>query len=134
MAENGPVLELRVALTDEDVDAALRFYRDALGLPVEQSWEDANGKGVILAAGQATLELVSKGQSDYIDRIEAGKPVSGPVRLAMQVADSVGTAAKLEAAGGHRMAEAVTTPWQHRNVRLRTTEGLQLTLFTVPKI
>jgi guanine deaminase len=36
----------------------------------------------------------------------------------------------LEAAGGDRLGAPVLTPWGHRNVRLRTPDGLQLTLFT----
>ena len=34
-----PVHELRVALTVDDYGEALRFYRDALGLPVVEEWE-----------------------------------------------------------------------------------------------
>ena len=39
----GPVRELRVAATAEDYEEALRFYRDALGLPVIESWETRAG-------------------------------------------------------------------------------------------
>jgi lactoylglutathione lyase len=41
----GPVRELRVAVTAEDYEEALRFYRDALGLPVIESWENEGGSG-----------------------------------------------------------------------------------------
>jgi len=71
----GPVRELRVAVTAEDYEEALRFYRDALGLPEIESWENEGGSGA------------------------GGRPV--------------------------------VTPWQHRNVRLRAPDGMQLTLFTV---
>src|SRR5438105_5074915 len=47
----GPVRQLRVALTVEDYAQALRFYRDALGLPVEHEWEEAEGSGAIFDAG-----------------------------------------------------------------------------------
>ena len=48
----------------------------------------------------------------------------------MEVADSVELAGRLAAAGAEQLAEPVVTPWSDRNVRLRTPEGIQLTLFT----
>ena len=77
----GPVRELRVAVTVEDYEEALRFYRDALGLPVIESWENEGGSGAILAAGRATLEVLSRSQTDFVDEIEVGRPSSGPVRF-----------------------------------------------------
>jgi lactoylglutathione lyase len=126
-----PVKELRLALTSEDYEAALRFYRDMLGLPVLSSWERDSGCGAILDAGRATLELLSTKQADQIDEIEVGETgVSGRLRIAMEVADSVEFAGRLAAAGAEQLAEPVVTPWSDRNVRLRTPEGIQLTLFT----
>jgi lactoylglutathione lyase len=129
-----PVRELRVALTIEDYDEALRFYRDALGLPVVQSWDDGNGRsGAVLDAGRATLELLSIGQTDLVDEVEVGaRGISGPVRLALEVDDSTRTAVELADAGADYVGDPVVTPWGHRNVRLRAPDGLQLTLFTVP--
>jgi len=50
--------------------------------------------------------------------------------LALQVADSVELSARLVAAGAEQVAAPIVTPWSDRNVRLRTPEGIQLTLFT----
>jgi lactoylglutathione lyase len=127
----GRVRELRVAVTADDYDEALRFYRDALGLPVVESWENEGGSGAILDAGRATLEVLSRSQVEYVDEIEAGGLSSGPVRFALEVDDSVEAAERLEAAGAERLGGPVVTPWQHRNVRLRAPDGMQLTLFTV---
>ena len=130
-SSESPVRELRLALTSDDYDGALRFYRDVLGLPVVSSWERDTGSGAILDAGRATLELLSPKQAEQIDQIEVGRSgVSGPVRIALRVADSVELAARLAAAGAEQLAEPVVTPWSDRNVRLRTPEGIQLTLFT----
>ena len=130
-SSESPVRELRLALTSDDYDGALRFYRDVLGLPVVSSWERDTGRGAILDAGRATLELLSPKQAEQIDEIEVGRSgVSGPVRIALRVADSVELAARLAAAGAEQLAEPVVTPWSDRNVRLRTPEGIQLTLFT----
>jgi len=127
----GPVRELRVAVTAENYEEALAFYRDALGLPVVESWENEGGSGAILDAGRATLEVLSRSQVDYVDEIEAGGTPSGPVRLALEVEDSAASAEVLEVAGADRLGGPVVTPWQHRNVRLRAPDGMQLTLFTV---
>ena len=131
MAES-PVRELRVAVTVEDYAEALRFYRDALGLPVIEEWADPTGSGVILDAGRATLEVLSLDQTNLVDEVEVGRTgVSGSVRLALEVEDSTATAEKLAAAGAEQLAAPVETPWRHRNVRLRAPDGMQLTLFTV---
>ena len=126
----GPVRELRVAVTAENYEEALAFYRDALGLPVVESWENEGGSGAVLDAGRATLEVLSRSQVEYVDEIEAGGIPSGPVRFALEVEDSVAAAERLEAAGAERVGGPVVTPWRHRNVRLRAPDGMQLTLFT----
>jgi lactoylglutathione lyase len=126
-----PVRELRLAYTVEDYDEAVRFYRDALGLPVIQEWDQPTGRGAILDAGRATLELLSVDQADLVDRVEVGEVVSGPVRLALEVDDSEETASALASAGAQKVGGPVVTPWAHKNVRLRAPDGMQLTLFTV---
>ncbi len=132
MSQENPVRELRLALTVENYDEALRFYRDALGLPVLDTWDGPDGQGILLDAGRATLEVLSTAQARMVDRTEVGaEGVSGPVRLALEVADSLATAAALRDAGAEQLHEPVVTPWQHRNVRLRAPDGMQITLFTV---
>lgn len=126
-----PVRELRLAFTVENYDQAVRFYRDALGLPVIEEWDRESGSGAILDAGRATLELLSVDQSELVDRIEVGEVVSGPIRLALEVEDSEHTASALVSAGAQRVGGPVVTPWSHKNVRLRAPDGMQLTLFTV---
>jgi catechol 2,3-dioxygenase-like lactoylglutathione lyase family enzyme len=124
------VQELRLVLTVPDFDAALRFYRDAVGLDVEAVWESEGGHVTLLSAGRATLELVDEAHAAEIDRLEVGRRVAGPVRVAFQVADSGAAADTLEAAGATRIAGPVVTPWNDRNVRLEAPDGTQLTLFT----
>jgi catechol 2,3-dioxygenase-like lactoylglutathione lyase family enzyme/heme-degrading monooxygenase HmoA len=126
------VREMRVALTVEDYDEALRFYRDGLGLTVEESWDRPDGSGAILPAGRATLELLSTAMAETIDRIEAGKRVSGAVRLALEVEDSAAVGRELADAGAEPVGGPIETPWGDTNVRVRTPDGTQLTLFTTP--
>jgi lactoylglutathione lyase len=124
------VTELRVALTVADFDQALGFYRDALGLGQAADWSSEDGRVVLLEAGRATLELLDEAKSGLVDAIEAGRRVSGAVRLALEVADSDETARQLVAAGAEQVAPPVTTPWGDHNARVRAPDGMQLTLFT----
>lgn len=113
-----------------DPDEALGFYRDALGLEVEAVWSSEGGHVTLLSAGRATLELVDEAHAAEIDRLEVGRRVAGPVRVAFQVHDSGTVADELEATGATRIAGPVVTPWNDRNVRLQAPDGTQLTLFT----
>jgi catechol 2,3-dioxygenase-like lactoylglutathione lyase family enzyme len=133
-ADESPVrvLELRIALTVDDYEEALRFYRDGLGLEVGESWDRPDGRGAIFPVERATLEVLSKDMAETVDRIEAGDPVSGPVRLALEVDDPAGTGERLVAAGAELVGGPVETPWGDVNVRVRAPDGMQLTLFRTP--
>jgi lactoylglutathione lyase len=124
------VTELRIALTVQNFDEALAFYRDALGLEQIADWSSGTGRVIVLDAGRATLELLDDAQAETVDAIEAGRRVSGTVRLAVQVADSENLAARLVAAGAGQVAPPVLTPWGDRNARVQAPDGIQLTLFT----
>ena len=89
------------------------------------------GDGIGPEITRATIEVLSTSHADKVDRIEVGEPVEVRVRLALEVDDSAGAAEKLVAAGADLVGGPVVTPWQHRNVRLRDPDGMQLTLFTV---
>ena len=127
--EPGGVRELRVALTVDNLDEAAALYGDALNLPVAKEWAEPEGRGIILAAGPATIELVDRAQAEHIDRVEVGKRVSGPVRLAFEVSDVGASAASLQERGAKVLHGPVSTPWGDLNQRLQTPDGLQLTLF-----
>jgi lactoylglutathione lyase len=120
---------MRVVLTVTDFDEAVAFYRDALGLEQLADWSGDDGRVILLDAGRATLELFDERQAESVDRIEAGRRVSGTVRLAVEVEDVDGTAQRLIAAGAEAEAEPVVPPWGGRNARLRAPDGMQLTLF-----
>ena len=125
-------MELRIALTVEDFDQAVAFYRDTLGLEQLADWSGDAGRVILLDAGRATLELFDERQAESVDRIEAGRRVSGPVRFAISADDLEATAHRLVAAGAEAMAPPVVPPWGGRNARLRTPDGMQLTLFSEP--
>jgi lactoylglutathione lyase len=124
-----PIQEFRIALTVDDFDQAVRFYRDVLGLELRQSWSDADGRGVILELPRATLEILDRPQADAIDRIETGRVLEGNVRLAVQVDDLETATAAFQEAGATPMHASIRTPWGHHNQRVTTPEGRQMTLF-----
>ncbi len=120
-----------LALVTPDLDATLRFYRDVLGMGELEMWVTPGGRGVILDAGRATLELLDERHAAEVDAIEVGRRVAGPVRFALEVPDSVATGEVLVRAGAQPVGGPVETPWRHRNVRVQAPDGMQLTLFTV---
>jgi predicted enzyme related to lactoylglutathione lyase len=125
-----PVLQLRVVVEAEDYDAALAFYRDALGLPEQAAFEgEGDARVTILEAGRATLEIANPAQKRMIDQVEVGRPVSPKIRLAFEVTDADGTTRSLVDAGATLIAPPTETPWRSLNSRLETPAGLQITLF-----
>jgi len=123
------VRELRLVVTAEDYDDALRFYRDVLGLEERAAYNSPDGRVTILEAGRATLELADPNQAAFIDRVEVGRRVAGHIRVAFQVADSAAATERLVEAGAELVAPPTRTPWESLNARLEAPGGLQLTLF-----
>lgn len=130
-ADDAPkVLQLRLVVTAEDLDAALAFYRDTLGLSERLAVDGPDGaRVVILDAGRATLELINSAQRRYIDDVEVGRQVSRQVRVAFEVEDSASATEELTEAGAELLAAPVETPWRTVNSRLEAPAGLQITIF-----
>jgi catechol 2,3-dioxygenase-like lactoylglutathione lyase family enzyme len=126
--------QLRLVLETEDLDAALAFYRDALGLTELESFDGpAGARVIILSVPSVTLELANPAQVRYIDDVEVGTPTSrrfeGSVRVAFEVADASAATASLEAAGATVLAPPTVTPWNSLNSRLEAPGGMQITAF-----
>jgi uncharacterized glyoxalase superfamily protein PhnB len=100
--------------------------RDTLGLEQIADWSSHSGHAILLDAGHTTLELFDEAQATNVDQVEAGHRVSGPVRLALQVADLDTVTSSLVQAGAVPVAPAVDTPWGDRNAHFQTADGLQL--------
>jgi predicted enzyme related to lactoylglutathione lyase len=130
MNEQTGARELRVSLTVRDYEAACRFFRDALGLTEEESWDASPGRGIVFTAGRATLELLDEDEAARVDDLEVGRRISGQIRLAIGVDDSAATASRLESAGAVVITRAKPMPWGDVNARVQTPEDLQLTLFS----
>jgi catechol 2,3-dioxygenase-like lactoylglutathione lyase family enzyme len=124
------VRQLRVVVRADDYDQAVAFYRDALGLPEEESYAgDGGAQVMILDAGRATLEISNPAQVRMIDDVEVGRPVSPHIRIAFEVDDAVRDTQRLAEAGARVIADPTETPWRSLNSRLDGPADLQLTLF-----
>ncbi len=127
-----PVYELRVALTCRDYERAVEFYCAWLGIEPAQIWANGGGHGMMLELGQATLEIFDEGQALAIDDLEAGRRISGHIRLALRVPDLTAAMERLLVHGALLVHPPVVTPWGDLNVRLQDPDGLQITLFQPP--
>ena len=124
------VRQLRLVVQVDDYDAAVAFFRDALGLTEEAAFSGGDGARVmILEAGRATLELANPAHHSFIDEVEVGRPVAPRFRLAFEVDDTAAGTAELAGAGGAVVAAPTETPWRSLNSRLDTPGDLHITLF-----
>ena len=129
-SQRAPVRQLRLVVEAEDFDAAVAFYRDALGLSEQAAFQgEDDAKVMILNAGLATLEISNPAQVRLIDRVEADGRPSAKIRIAFEVNDSQAVTDDLIAAGGVLIASPRETPWRSLNSRLSAPAGLEVTLF-----
>jgi len=130
MAQTSRVRQLRLVVTAADYDAAVRFYRDVLGLTEQAAFASPDGRVTILDAGRATLEITDPAHAEFIDQVEVGRRVAGHIRVAFEVDDSPTETRRLAEAGAEVVVEPTRTPWNSLNARLNGPAGLHLTLFT----
>ncbi|WP_030491909.1 VOC family protein [Micromonospora chokoriensis] len=133
MAADSPapvVRQLRLVVEAADYEAAVAFFRDALGLPEQEAFSgEGDAQVVILDAGRATLEIANPAQKRLIDEVEVGRQVAPRIRVAFEVDDTVATTARLVAAGASEVAPPTRTPWQSLNSRLDAPADLHITVF-----
>lgn len=123
------VRQLRLVVTADDYDEAVRFYRDVLGLREQDAVQPPGSRVMVLDAGRATLELAEPATAEYIDSVEVGRRVSGHIRVAFEVDDAEVTGRALADPAVEVLAKPKPTPFLSTNARLNAPAGLQLTLF-----
>lgn len=129
-----PVTEIRVALTTEEFDKVLAFYRDGLGLDPADLWtNEEGGRGQMLRAGRGTLEIFDPNYAAGVDQIEVGSRVSGQIRFAFEVPDVKEAVRRALEYGATMVHEPMLTPWNDLNARVQSPDGLQITLFQLLK-
>jgi catechol 2,3-dioxygenase-like lactoylglutathione lyase family enzyme len=132
-----PFQELRICLRVDDLDEALRVYRDGLGLPVVDEWTHPQGqRGVLFGACYAAIELFDGPQWDLVDDAETGGRLGRDHALRVEVSDvdQLRALADVLTRQGARPAGEVTqTPWEQTCMRMTTHDEEQLTLFVLPE-
>jgi catechol 2,3-dioxygenase-like lactoylglutathione lyase family enzyme len=113
--------DLRVIFAARDYDATVSFFRDVMGIPLVEEFED--GGGCILAAGTGRIEVLRPDDG-------TPEPVSG-VMLAWEVADADAEHERLSTAGAEILFGPEDQPWGHRNFGVRGPDGWEITLFQV---
>lgn len=121
----------RVALTTDDFDHIISFYKDGLGLDPGELWIEDGGRGQMFFAGQATLEVFDPDYASHIDSIEVGQRVSGQIRFAFEVPDLDETLRRALEFGADLVAEPKLTPWGDINARIESPDGIQITLYQI---
>jgi predicted enzyme related to lactoylglutathione lyase len=124
--------QFRVALTVDNLESALSFYRDVVGLRVQQEWSSAHGRGIVLSIKDATLEILDRAHAEMVDTIEAGRRAAGQVRFAFQFSDLQSALASAHSAGARLVSGPIETPWKDLNARLVGPDGMQMTFFQAP--
>jgi catechol 2,3-dioxygenase-like lactoylglutathione lyase family enzyme len=126
------VRQLRLVVEADDYDAAVRFYRDVLGMREEAAFTaqgHPNARVTILDAGRATLELANPEHKRAIDEVEVGRQVAPKLRVAFEVADTVAATGAAAEAGATLVAPPTETPWRSLNSRFDAPAGLHITIF-----
>lgn len=106
-----------VTVRVRDIDAALRFYVECLGL--EKRSDEAYGPGyrwTTVATPGDTVELT-------LEPLGAGDPERGPTGIVFGADDVAATAAELEARGVEFTQRAAKQPWGGTMALFRDPDG-----------
>ena len=117
--------EVTPAITVNDLDASLAFYRDLLGFTVKEQWErDGKVAGAALVAGSAHFMLQ---QDDWEKGRDRPKGVA--IRFWLTSSRPVDElAADVRARGGAFESEPADLPWGGRAFSVVDPDGFHLTI------
>ena len=117
------------SLTCKDLEAAIRFYRDAIGFAVAQTYEH-EGKVVaaVVAAGDCRMVLNQDDGKLGWDRTK-GQGFYLQINVAA-AADVDAAAARIKAAGGALMSEPADRDWGVRMFQFKDLDGFKLGVST----
>ena|SRR5438046_523352 len=116
------VLSSRVLLSPRDLERSLRFYEETLGLAVYREWGTGRERGVVFFLGGGLLEVSGS----------SAEPVSGAVRLFIQVRDLRAARERIAALGVPIDQEPAVRPWGLFEMVARDPDGLALVFVEVP--
>lgn len=116
--------QFRFMFTARDYPAAVAFYRDDLGLPLDHDWDYGPGDaGSVFHAGPALVEIFSPAPG-------ADVPVPQGVSMLLQVEDVDAFYRRAQQRGLKVLLEPTSFPWGQRVLRLQDPDGITVALFT----
>ncbi len=121
------VLSSRTIIHPSDLERALAFYGDDLGLAVAREFGEGAHRGVVFFAGGGLIEVTGGGGGR-----PTAAPDSGPVVLWLQVRDLDLTLTELSARGVPVARPAVVEPWGLIEAWIDDPDGLRIHLVEVP--
>ncbi len=132
MANSAAVLKatnLGGSLTCKDLQASIRFYTDAVGFALEQSYEN-EGKVVAAVVNAGDIRIVLNQDDGKLgwDRIK-GQGFYLQINVP-SAADVDSTAARIKAAGGTLLNEPEDRPWGARMFQFNDPDGFKLGVST----
>jgi len=124
-AESLKMSEVSPAVTVNDLNRSLAWYRDVLGFKTDERWEqDGKLMGVSLKAGGVTLMIAQDDWKKGRDR----KKGEG-FRLYCETTQNVDALAKrIEARGGKLDSPPTDQPWGTRDFGLTDPDGFKITI------
>lgn len=120
------VLSSRVLLRPADIDAAIDFYEQRLGLVRYREWGNPPHRGIVYFLGGGFLELTETPSDQPRPTGPAG------VRLWLQVADVAAACAQLAGRHVEIVEEPQRKPWGLIEATIHDPDGLQLVLIETP--
>jgi uncharacterized glyoxalase superfamily protein PhnB len=120
---------LGCSITCKDIDASIRFYREAIGFAVAHTFEH-EGKVVaaVVAAGDCRIVLNQDDGKLGWDRIK-GQGFYLQINVA-GAADVDSAAVRIKAAGGTLLDEPADRPWGARMFQFKDPDGFKLGVST----
>lgn len=113
------------SITCKDIDASIRFYRDAIGFAVLQTYEN-DGKVGAAVVGAGSIYIVLN-QDDGKLGWERIKGQGFYLQINVAALADVDTAAeRIKAAGGSLLSEPADRPWGVRMFQFNDLDGFKL--------
>jgi catechol 2,3-dioxygenase-like lactoylglutathione lyase family enzyme len=118
------VTEIRVLLGATDFEGATAFYGGLLGFPVQEQWNDNDGRGTLFRCSSAGVIEVFEDSPHH--------PAERPhgVKVAIEVDDVDALYDRVRYADVEIVDLIGDRPWGHRNFEIRDPSGLPLVFFT----
>ena len=120
---------LSCSITCKDVEASIRFWREAVGFTVARTYEN-EGKlaGAVVTAGDCSIVLNQDDGALGWDRIK-GQGFYLQINVAT-AADVDAAATRIKAAGGTLLNEPADRPWGVRMFQFKDLDGFKLGVST----